>query len=174
MPFTLMIQADNLAIAQAALNGVVRALAEEISPLSDQASCDIHPELPFTNDIEKWVDEAPDQVPPALPAVAAEVEPLKKRGRKPKLAEAPVEDVEPSAEVLTQEEEPEAEGAVDSQEPVKADGVTEEQLRGKVREIMDRHGMQAAIDRLKKAGYRAVKEVPPEDYDRTYKLISVA
>jgi hypothetical protein len=34
--------------------------------------------------------------------------------------------------------------------------------------------MQTAINRLKKAGYRAVKEVPPEDYDRTYKLISVA
>lgn len=164
MPFTLMIQADNLAIAQAALAGVVRALAEETVP--DQAELRFEPASDTTVVIPRKEVEAALQI--------AEPE-QKKRGRKPREVPVPVEDVEPTAATLTQEEEPEAEGAVDTEEPDKAAaGVTEAQLRDKVREIMDKHDMQTAINRLKKAGYRAVKEVPPEDYDRVYKQISAA
>lgn len=172
MPVKISIEADSLEMVQALLTGMTGAMAAELATpvLSDQ-----------NGSIESWVDEDPD--PPEQAELelaelvtevhAAVVEP-KKRGRRPKAAPAPVEDVEPPAEVLTQEEEPEAEGAVDSQEPDKAAaGITEAQLRDRVREIMGRHGMQNAIDRLKKAGYRAVSEVPPEDYDRTYKLIGV-
>jgi hypothetical protein len=178
MPFKIMIEADNLGIAQAALAGVVRALAEETGPavLSDQAPSDIvqsvaEPELPFANGIEEWVDAAPDPVA-AEPTPEPAPEP-KKRGRKPKAA-APVviEDIEPPPEVVTEEDEPEAEGAVDAPEPEPAnDGVSAEMLQEKVREIMDEHGIPAAIALLGKAGYKKVSQVPPADYDRVYAIL---
>jgi hypothetical protein len=176
MPFTFLIQTDNIAIAKTAMKGMIHALDEEPEVLSDQAPGDIvqHPELPFMNSIEEWVDAAPDQMPPALPAAAtqthpAEVEPLKKRGRKPKEVAAPVADIEPSAEVLTQEEEPEAEGAVDTAEAEPAPaGITEEQLRKKIKAIMDTKGMKAATARLVEIGYKAVSQVPPSEYARVH------
>lgn len=162
MPFTLMIQADNLAIAQAALAGVARALAEETDPVSDQA------ELRFENRLEAPVVPAPAPAPE--PAVEPAVE-QKKRGRKPKLAI--VEDVEPPPEVITEEEEPEAEGAVDTPEPAPSTtGVSELQLREVVREIMDAKGIPAALALLAKAGYKQVKDIPPADYDRAHAILT--
>lgn len=123
-------------------------------------------------------DEAsePDQeAPPALPAAAtqthpAEIAPLKKRGRKSKLAV--VEDVEPPAEVITEEDEAEAEGAVDTAEPEpETTGVSEAQLREVVRGIMDEEGIPAALALLAKGGYRHVKDIPPADYTRVYGIL---
>lgn len=187
MPFKILIEADNLAIAQAALNGVVRALAEETGPAvtSDQAPSDIvqnedQAELPLAQGAECKVDEGfgtdvkligPSPVPPPVQWPAPVAEP-KKRGRKPKLVPAPVEDVEPPPEVITQEEEPEAEGAVDTPEPEpETTGVTEAQLRETVREIMDAKGIPAAIEMLAQAGYKQVKDIPPADYDRVHALL---
>jgi hypothetical protein len=182
MPVKISIEADSISMVQALLTGMTHAIREELADLavtSDQAPSDIvqHPELPFPNGIEKWVDEMPDQVAaqPALPAAAvqthpAETAPLKKRGRKPKLAI--VEDVEPPAEVITEEDEPEAEGAVDTAEPApETTGVSEAQLREVVRAIMDEEGIPVALQLLAKAGYKQVKDIPPADYDRVHAIL---
>jgi plasmid stability protein len=179
MLIKLSIEADSIDMLKAALLGITGANAEDTSPvvLSDQAPSDIvqHPELPFANGIEEWVEEAPDQVAvqPALPAAAtqthpAEIAPLKKRGRKPKLAV--VEDIEPPPEVLTEEDE--AEGAVDTAEPEpETTGISEAQLREVVRNVMDTEGIPAALALLAKGGYRHVKDIPPADYDRIHAIV---
>jgi hypothetical protein len=185
MPFTLMIQADSLDIARAALSGVVRALAEDPEALSDPAPSDIvqhQAELSFA--VPDAVPASEGQLaPPALPAAAsqthpAETAPLKRRGRKPSAKPslvrelAIVEDVEPPPEVITEEDEPEAEGAVDSPEPEpETTGVSEVQLREKVRSIMDEDGIPAALLLLGKGGYKHVKDIPPADYDRVYAIL---
>jgi hypothetical protein len=176
MPFKIMIEADNLGIAQAALAGVARALAEETGPavFSDQAPTDIvQVELPLCqtpldlNAVFPQGEAEPEPVPEAVP------EP-KKRGRKPKLAVVPepVEDVEPPPEVVTEEDEAEAEGAVDKDEPEpETTGISEAQLRETVREIMDERGIPAALKLLAKGGYKHVKDIPPADYDRIHAIL---
>jgi hypothetical protein len=183
MPVKISIEADNLEVVQAMLIGMTRALAEETGPavLSDQAPSDIvqHPELPFSKGIEAWVEEAPDPLPEAVPepVVEAAPEPKKPRtkrsladGRKPKIAL--VEDIEPPPEVLTEEDEAEAEGAVDAPEPEpEPAGLTEQQMRDKVRDLMDVEGIPATKVLLRKAGYTQVKDVPPEDRSRVYAIL---
>jgi hypothetical protein len=179
----LSIEADSIDMLKAALLGITGASAEDPAVLSDQApsyrsgepdpSIVQHPELPFANGIETWVDE--DQMPPELPAAAvqthpAETAPLKRRGRKPKLAI--VEDVEPPPEVITEEDEPEAEGAVDTPEPEpETTGISEAQLREEVRAIMDEEGIPAALKLLAKGGYKHVKDIPPADYNRIHAIL---
>lgn len=174
MPVRILIEVTSPAMAQAALAAIIHEQAEENTPavLSDQAPSDI---IQSSGSIESWVEEDPDPLPSTdqteLPLAVSEP---KKRGRKPKTVAA-VEDIEPSPEVLTEEEEAEAEGAVDTPEPsTPVAGITEDDLRKRVKAIMDTEGPAAASARLKEAGYRQVKEVPVEDYARVLALLDKA
>lgn len=180
MPFKLMIEADNLGIAQAALAGVARALAEETGPAvtSDQAPSDIvqnedQAELDLTDGaLANLITEVHAAVVEPVPEAVPEP---KKRGRKPKLVAVPdVEDVEPPPEVITEEDEAEAEGAVDAPESTPSpSNMSMAELREAVREIMDAEGIPEAIARLAKAGYKQVKDVPPADFARVHAILQV-
>lgn len=182
MPVKISIEADNIRMVQALLTGMTHAIREELEDpvvLSDQASSDIVQ----NGSIESWVDESPDVIEPEqaelelgasanlVTEVPAAVVAPKRRGRKPKL----VADVEPPPEVITEEDEPEAEGAVDSPEPEpETTGVSEAQLREKVRAIMDEDGIPAALQLLGKGGYKHVKDIPASEYDRVYAILTKA
>jgi hypothetical protein len=177
MPVKISIEADNLEVIQALLTGMTGAMAAELAMpvLSDQAPSDI---IQAAGGIEAWVDEDPDPLPAVdqaeLPLAVPQPQPKKlgTRARKSKSAPVLIEDIEPSPEVLTEEDEAEAEGAVDVPEPpVAVAGVTEADLRKRVKAIMDTEGPAAATARLKVAGYRAVGEVPPEQYGRVLALL---